>query len=345
MSATQQQPTLSPERIVKMMWAFAPPLLIDAAVENRLFDVLDQNPLTPEQLSAATGASQRGIVALADALVGFEFLTKDQQGRYQLTPESAAFLVHRKPAFQGGIFHHVKSDLVPRWLQVSDAVRSGRPVIAGNQQEQGAAFFEQFVEALFPMGYPAAKALAADLKVAEAKEQTRVLDVGAGSGVWGIALAQASPLVQVTAVDWERVLGTTKRMVARLKLEDRFRFVPGDMLEADYGSNYAVATLGHILHSEGVERSKTLLRRVHDALRPGGTIAIAEFLVNAERTGPPQGLIFAVNMLVHTDQGGTFSFEEISDWLRDSGFKNMRLLDAPGPSPLILAEKAGSGSV
>ena len=166
-----------------------------------------------------------------------------------------------------------------------------------------------------------------------------MLDIGAGSGVWGIALAQPSPLVHVTAVDWERVLATTKRTVARFKLEDRFRFVPGDMLEADFGSNYAVAVLGHILHSEGVERSKTLLRRVNNALGPGGTIAIAEFLVNAERTGPPQGLIFGVNMLVHTEQGGTYSFEEISEWLRESGFKNMRLLDAPGPSPLILAEK------
>src|SRR6202035_4319667 len=108
--------------------------------------------------------------------------------------------------------------------QLSDVVRNGRPVATVNQEEQGAEFFEQLVEALFPMGYPAAKALAADLKVGDAKEQTRVLDIGAGSGVWGIALAQPSPLVHVTAVDWERVLATTKRTVARFKLEDRFRF-------------------------------------------------------------------------------------------------------------------------
>jgi 3-hydroxy-5-methyl-1-naphthoate 3-O-methyltransferase len=336
---TQKEPAVTPERILKMMWAFAPPLLIDAAVENRVFDVLDGTPLTAAQLSAATGASERGIVALADALVGFELLSKDKENRYRLTPDSAAFLVHGKPAFQGSIFQHVKSDLIPGWLQVSDAVKSGRPVAAVNQQSAGAAFFEQFVEALFPMSYAAATALAAHLKVAEAKEQMQVLDVAAGSGVWGIVLAQASPLVQVTAVDWERVLSTTKKMATKFQLEDRFRFVPGDVLETDFGSNYAVATLGHILHSEGVERSKALLRRVHAALRPGGTIAIAEFLVNAERTGPPQGLIFGVNMLVNTDQGGTYSFEEISDWLRAAGFTNMRLLDAPGPSPLILAQK------
>ncbi len=308
-SQPQQQAALSPERILKMMWAFAPPLLIDAAVENRLFDVLDGNPMTPEQLSAATGASRRGIAALADALVGIELLSKDEQGRYQLTPEASAFLVRGKPAFQGGVFQHVRSDLLPRWLKVSDAVRSGRPVMPANQEEQGAAFFEQFVEALFPMNYKTAQALAAHLNLAGAGEEIRVLDLAAGSGVWGIALAQASPRVQVTAVDWEGVLHITKKMAARFELEDRFQFIAGDVLTADFGSNYNIATLGHILHSEGVERSKALLQRVYDALRPGGTAAIAEFLVNAERTGPPQGLIFGVNMLVHTDQGGTYSFE------------------------------------
>ena len=322
------------------MWAFAPPLLIEAAVENRLFDVLEDRALSVQELAAETGASERGIAALADALVGFELLSKDSEGRYRLTPESAAFLVRGKLEFQGGIFHHVRRDLIPRWLQVSECVKTGNPVSPANRQEHGAPFFEQFVEALLPMGYPAAKILAEEVNLSQFKEPARVLDLAAGSGVWGIALAQSSPSVEVTVVDWEQVIGTTKKMVARFNLQDRFRFVPGDLLEADFGSNYSVATLGHILHSEGVDRSKRLLSRVRDALRPGGTIAIAEFLVNPERSGPPQGLIFAVNMLVHTEAGGTYSFEEISDWLRHSGFQNMRTLDVPGPSPLILAEKA-----
>ena len=75
------------------------------------------------------------------------------------------------------------------------------------------------------------------------------------------------------------------------------------------------------------------------ALAPKGTIAIAEFLVNPERTGPLNGLFFAVNMLVNTDCGDTYSFEEISGWLGEAGFINPRTLDAPGPSPLILATK------
>jgi len=81
------------------------------------------------------------------------------------------------------------------------------------------------------------------------------------------------------------------------------------------------------------------MKKCFDALASGGTIAIQEFLVNPERTGPPMGLIFAVNMLINTDRGDTWSFEEIAGWLKEAGFTNARTVEAPGPSPLILATK------
>jgi len=127
--------------------------------------------------------------------------------------------------------------------------------------------------------------------------------------------------------------------VARFGLTGQFSFVEGDLQQADFGTGHSVATLGHILHSEGIERSKALLMKTFNALASGGTIAIQEFLVNADRTGPLGGLIFAVNMLVNTDCGDTFSFEEISGWLSEAGFVDARTLDSHGPSPLILATK------
>ena len=147
--------------------------------------------------------------------------------------------------------------------------------------------------------------------------------------------------MQVTAVDWPAVIGVTRRVVARHKLEKQFRYVEGDLHEADFGRGHDIAILGHILHSEGERKSRALLRKTFDALAPGGTIAIAEFLVSDDRTGPANATIFAVNMLVNTDEGDTFSFEQISRWLSEAGFKNARTLDAPGPSPLILATKSG----
>jgi len=324
---------------MQLMWGYAPPLILEAAIRHRVFDVLDNGAKTVEEVEDETGASARGLTAVMNALVGLEFLTKDALGRYALTSESAAFLVSTKPTFQGGMILHCSEQLIPKWLRLNEIVATGRPVEAVNQERLGGDFFHKFVADIFPMSFGAAQKFASVLDLDGSGQPLNVLDLAAGSGVWGIALAQRSQRVRVTAVDWPEVIPITRKTVARFGLMKRFQFVAGDLLAADFGGNYAVATLGHILHSEGEERSRALLRRTFDALASGGTVAVAEFLVNDERTQPLVGLLFAVNMLVNTDCGDTYSFREISSWLGEAGFVNTRTLEAPGPSPLILATK------
>jgi ubiquinone/menaquinone biosynthesis C-methylase UbiE len=329
---------LTPERILNFAWGYAPTLIIQAALKHRVFDLLENSPKTVEQLANESGASARGIRSIANALVGFGLLAKSGD-RYSLTPESASFLVSTKPSFQGALFHHMTDQILPKWLKIEEVVRTGAPAMAVNSEKQGAEFFADFVEALFPMGYQVAKTLGEHLEISKITKPITVLDLAAGSGVWGIALAQQSPNVRICAVDWPEVLEVTKRVARKHGLADRLTPIPGDLHDADFGTGHSVATLGHILHSEGAERSRELLRKTFAALASGGTIAIAEFVPNDERTGPPGPLIFSVNMLVNTTAGDTFTFSEISQWLGEAGFKNARQLDAGGASPLILATK------
>lgn len=333
------QKQVTPERIMQMAWGYAPPLILEAAIRNKVFDTLDAGPKTIDDVAAATGASPRGLRAIMNALVGLEFLKVNGNGHYELTPESSTFLVTTKPTFFGGMVAHTSRQLIPTWLHLTDVVATGKPTAAVNSEEDGSAFFQELVSNIFPMSYGPAQALARHLNLGESGPAFRVLDLGAGSGVWGIAVAQSSPRVTVTAVDWPAVLPIAQETAGRFGLADRYSVIPGDLATADFGRDYNLITIGHILHSEGVERSKKLLRKCFDALAPGGTISVAEFLVNPERTGPTMGLIFAVNMLVNTENGDTWSFNEIAGWLRDAGFINPRQLEAPGPSPLILATK------
>lgn len=330
--------TVTPERIMQAVWGFTVPLIIESGVKHRVFDLLDKGPRTLEQLTAETGASQRGLRILCNALVGIDLLRKDGD-RYTLTPESQAFLVTGKPGFQGGIFKHISDQLVPAWLKLDEVVRTGKPQRAVNDQTTGGEFFQKFVEDIFPMSYAAATVLAEHLRLPDAKQPVRVLDIAAGSGVWGIALAESSLQVRVTAVDWPAVIPVTKRIAKRHNVADRFTYVEGDMSKVDLGAGHTIATLGHIIHSEGETSSRTLIKRVFDALAPGGTIVISEWTPNQTRTGPANALIFAVNMLVNTDEGDTYTFEEIRSWLSDVGFTAVRQLEAPAPSPLILATK------
>lgn len=337
--STAASAPVTPQRIYQFAFGYAPPLILEAAIRHHVFDVLDGGAKSLQQISQATSASERGLAAILNVLVGLEFLAKDPQGNYSLTAESSAFLVSSKPEFQGGLIRHTSEHLLPRWLSLNEVVATGQPVLSVNQQFEGSEFFEKFVNDIFPMSYHVAQELARHLDLNGAGGPVSVLDLAAGSGVWGIALAQSSAQVRVTAVDWAGVIHVTRVNAERFGLADRFTFHEGDLQNAVFGSGHNIATLGHILHSQGIELSKALLKKTFEALAPGGTIAIAEFLVNAERTGPLNGLIFAVNMLVSTDSGGTYSFEEISGWLGEAGFVDARTLDTHGPSPLILATK------
>ena len=337
-SSPEGAPKVTPERLYQFAWGFAAPLIIEAAIRNGFFDALAQGPLSLEDLASKTGSSARGVRAAMDALVGLNLAVRDSEGRYALTDESNAFLVSSRPGYLGGFFRHMSQDLIPAWLSVTDCVRTGEPVQQVDGQKRGAEFFRDFVEGIFPMSYPAASALAKALAFPQSA-RPRLLDIAAGSGVWGIAFAQTYPKAQVWAVDWDIVVPVTRRVAERNGVAERFEFIPGDILEANFGDDFDLATLGHILHSEGEERSRELLSRVFDALKPGGTIAIAEFLVNDDHNGPAIPLIFSVNMLVNTKSGRAFSFAEIASWLRSTGFTDIRTLEAPGPSPLILATK------
>lgn len=338
MSAVPTSPDRA--RLMQMGWGFAPPLMIAAGVELGLFDRLDQAPQTIDEMAAATGTSTRGLAVLMQALAGLQLIRRNDDGRYALTPESAAFLVASKPETNlAGMFRHVRQ-LLPNWLDFAEAVRTGHPVTRRSEQPgKGETYFAAFVEGLLPLGWPAATALAAHLEIEKGEGSASVLDIGAGSGVYSIPFALRSEKVTITALDLPEVLRVTRRIAERYGIADRLRTIAGDMSEVEYGRDHRVAVLGQILHSYDAAGNRALLRKTFDALAPGGTIAVAEFLVEPDRSGPLSSLVFAANMLVNTEGGSTYSFDDIKGWLESAGFVDIRALKVPGPSPLILAAR------
>jgi ubiquinone/menaquinone biosynthesis C-methylase UbiE len=329
-------PQVSPERLMQFTFGFAPPLMIETAIRYGVFDILDNGAKSRDALCAETGTSPRGLRMVLDALVGLDVLSKDDNGNYALTEESATFLVTGKPSYHGAFFLLTKEPMLSSWSKLDEVVKTGRSVQHINREQEGPGFFLRFVEDIFPIHYPGAQALARALGAQSESEPISVLDLAAGSGVWSVAIAQQSPQIRVIAVDWPEVIPVTKKVTARYSLADRYTFVAGDLHSVNFGQGHSIATLGHILHSEGEARSRRLLKKSFEALAPGGTIAIAEILVDTKRRMAVPALIFAVNMLVNSDEGDTFSFDEIRSWLQDTGFEQVRTIEAPGLAPLLI---------
>jgi ubiquinone/menaquinone biosynthesis C-methylase UbiE len=329
---------LSPKQLRETVFGFAPVIMLDAAVRLGVFDALSAGPLTSADVAQRCQISTRGTRPLLDALASLQFLKKED-GRYSLVPESATFLVKTSAAFLGGFIQHNVHNMLPAWQQLESVIRTGNPARSLDSEQQGAAFFRDFVPALFAMSQITAGVLAETILRERGNGSTKVLDVGAGSAVFGIAFAAANPNATVTAADWKEVLDVAREITRKWNVFDRFSFAEGDIFESEFGSGFDVAVLGNILHMEGPERCQALVRKVHEALAPGGTIAVMEYVPDDERTGQPVHLIFAVNMLVNTTAGDTYTFREINQWLVEAGFKNVRQVDTPSPAPAILADK------
>src|SRR5258708_16736427 len=135
-----QPNSLKPDRIMQFAWGYAPTLAIEAAVRHRVFDLLDKTPMTLEQLARETKASARGLRGILNLLVSLELLAK-KGDIYSVTPESAAFLVSTKPGYHGMFFGHISDQLLPKWLQLSEIVRTAKPPVKVNQPKEAEEFF------------------------------------------------------------------------------------------------------------------------------------------------------------------------------------------------------------
>jgi ubiquinone/menaquinone biosynthesis C-methylase UbiE len=329
---------LDPQPLMQMWFSFAPSYILHAAVDLDVFSHIAAGNGTAAEVARAAQATKRGTRMLLDALTGLGLLSK-RDGRYELAPLAAEYLVRGRPNYAAWILE--TGEPLASWNRLSDTIRSGRSQRPVDHQEEAERFFPVLVRSLHVFNREQGRRLAEALGAGGTRSGLHVLDVACGSGVWGIAIAEADPRSRITAQDFPGVLDLTREYLQRHGVERQYDFAPGDLNEVDFGENrFDLAILGHVVHSEGEKSSRALFRRVHRALKPGGRVAILDMVPNDERTGPPFPLFFALNMLVQTTQGDTFTLAEYTRWLNEAGFAKVETAEIGGPSPAIIAKRA-----
>jgi SAM-dependent methyltransferase len=313
-------------------------LALNAAIELDLFSQIAAGKTRAQQVAAAAGSSEPATRRLLDALCGLGYLRKTRQN-YKLQRGAAEHLVRGKPLYMGDAAM-VGKMLMGTWSMLAEVVRSGRPFQSGATAEERQAFFAKLVPAIFPPNFVAAAAAVKRLPAAARRRIRRILDIGAGAAAWSIPFAKALKRARVTVADYPVVTQVARQYAEQWGVADRYDYLEGDFREVDFGTaNFDLAILGHILHGEGPDWSRRLLKRTCQALGDGGMLLIGEFVPNDQRTGPALPLLFGLNMLINTPAGDVFTMREYREWLKEAGFRKVAALPVPHVSPLILATK------
>ncbi len=315
-----------------------------SAMELGLLQRLACGPATARSLARSAKAEHRAVRMLLNALVGMSLLQR-RGDRYHLPPAVRQMLkcpgVDPETYF-GDWLEHMKL-LMADWSQLTQVVKTGKPVVALGKPREGKKVFPTLARRLFPGNYTMAKELLKKLPEKFRRESVRILDVAAGSAAWSIPFAEINRSVKVTAIDFEAVLEVARHFTRACGVEEQYEFVAGDIRRVSFGANKCdLVILGHICHSEGAVQTKRLFGKMCRALRPGGSMLIADFVADDGRTGRNGGvfpLLFALNMLVHTEEGNTFTFSEYRAWAKEAGFRGFNRIDMCGPASIMSAKK------
>ncbi|HTW86490.1 MAG TPA: methyltransferase [Candidatus Binataceae bacterium] len=327
----------TPMDVMYDLWAVWRSQTVVTAMELDLPSQIAAGNRTAKQIGAAIDASEVGTERLLDAMVALGYLNK-KNGNYGLEPVSRDFLVRDKPLFMGDLFESNQM-LREGWNNLAAIVKAGKPMFDPAVAERAKEFFPKLVAGIFPASFTAATAACKTIASGARGKIKSILDVAAGSAAWSIPFARAFKSARVTVIDFPEVTPVTRRFAEQWGVADRYDYLEGDMHQLDFGTDYDLIILGHILHIESPAGSIGLLKKSYEALKDKGQVLIAEMVPNDTRTGPVFPLLFGLNMLIHTQKGGVYTMREYRDWLGQAGFRKVKTVQAPAPSPLIVATK------
>ncbi|HEY5912602.1 MAG TPA: methyltransferase [Verrucomicrobiae bacterium] len=309
-----------------------------AAAELDLFTPLAASPRSAAELAAVVGADLRGLTVLMDALVALRVLSKSGD-RYAPAPGINELATPTGSQTVLAMLQH-QANCLRRWAQVAQVVKTGRPAqhipsVRGESGDQ-----ESFIGAMHNVSAPMADGV---IQAIQPLKFEHLLDIGGASGTWTMAFLRACLTGRATLFDLPPVITLARKRLSESGFAERVTLVPGDFLTDPLPGGTDLAWVSAIVHQNSREQNRALFAKVFGALVPGGRIAIRDVVMDVTRTRPAAGALFAVNMLVATESGGTFTFDELREDLESAGFAHADLTrDDEGMNSIVVASKPAS---
>jgi SAM-dependent methyltransferase len=324
----------SPGQLMELVSAFRISRIILSAYELDIFTILADHPLASVEVAANLKMDPRATDRFMNAVVSIGLLTKTA-GRFQNTAFSAKYLVKGEPDCLESLGHQV--NVWRTWHTLTEAVRAGKSVAVdepiGDRED---AWLEPFIAAMHVRGVPQSKEVADMIDFSGVRS---ILDVGGGSGAFTFEFVRRCGNAKGVVFDLPAVVPLTQKYIAKAGMEKIVTTLPGDYLLDEFGSGYDLIFVSAVIHINSPEENEKLIRKCASALNPHGQLVILDHLMNDDRTEPAVGAIFALNMLVGTFHGDTYTETEVRNWMSDAGLKELVRKDSKQGTSLLTGRK------
>jgi SAM-dependent methyltransferase len=333
MSRGEEKAELTADDIQQLARNYQRSRILLTAYELGVFTELGEARKTSADVARALRTDPRATDRLMNALAVLGLLGKEE-GRFANTAAAARYLVRGKPAYMAGLMHGVH--LWDAWSTLTAAVRAGTSAFERPGGEAGERRTEAFIAAMHYGASLRAERLVAML---ELDGVSGVLDVGGGSGAYAVAFARAREDITATVVDLPHVTPLTRRYVEAEGLSGKIDVVEGDANVDPLPRGYDLVFMSQLLHSNSPKENEALIANGAASLNAGSRLVVQDFVVDEGRAGPPQPVIFALNMLVNTEAGDTYTEAEIRGWMEAAGLADVGRIDTDFETALVIGSK------
>ena len=323
------------EEVLELARSFQPACVLAAAADLDIFSRLTTRPLTAEETAKAVAGDIRATTILLDALAALKLLDK-QGARYSVPPGLVSILTEQGTSSVLAMAQH-QSNCLRRWAQLAWVVKNGRPAERSPSIRGEEADAASFIGGMRNLSTPLAGKVIREIRPLVFRH---LLDVGGASGTWTLAFLDACPEGKATLFDLPHVLPMAKQFLTEEGVIDRVRLVGGDYQVDRLPRGTDLAWVSAIVHQNSRAQNQALFAQVFQSLEPDGRLAIRDILMEPSRILPVAGSLFAVNMLVGTESGGTFTFEELKADLEGMGFQEVAVARRDeGMNSIVTAKK------
>ena len=322
----------NPGELLEISGFFWKTCTLHTAVKLDLFTVIGDESLTAGETAQKIDGAVNGVERLLNALVAMELLDKTDD-KFSNTPSGQELLDKASPKYLGHIIMH-HHHLLESWSELDQAVKSGKPQRTRSSYSKE-EWRESFLMGMFNMAMGMAPHIVPAIDVSN---RQHLLDLGGGPGTYAIHYCLANDGLKATVYDLPTTRPFAEKTIQRFKLADRINFMDGNYLEDPVEGVYDVAWLSHILHGEGPDDCRMIIKKAVGALEPGGMIIIHDFILNNSMDGPLFPALFSLNMLLGTESGQSYSEEQIIDMLVAAGARDIRriAIKTPNDSGIIV---------